>query len=65
MGVLKISGTIGTIRQLFFTRSEFNVQSSIFNVQCSQKGSQIGGFSDENKHLSTKIYQYIYINVYI
>ena len=47
--------TVGTVRQLFFLHgrnSMLNVQSSIFNVQCSKAGSQIGGFSDENKHLS-------------
>ena len=42
-----------------------NAQCLMLNEYRSKAGSQIGGFSDENKHLSTKIYQYIYINVYI
>ena len=31
-GVFFTLGTIGTIGQLFFTRSEFNAQCSIFNL---------------------------------
>ena len=37
----------------------------MLNEYRSKGSSQIGGFSDENKHLNIKIYLYIYINVYI